>query len=275
MHVTIQAPNQILSPYIKQMVYYTDYVPDYFATRMLPEPSIELLFALDEQPRHFSKDRNTQFSCKGVFVAGMQRAPLVAKASGKTMLVVTFKPGGSSPFLHLPQSELNDLFVDADLIFGKKIWQLRECLLECKTVQKMFSLTEQFLLKCMVSTNTHQIIQESVKRLQSGSDRMSIRGLSRMSGYSQKQFIALFKQHVGITPKLYQRLNRFNMALDEIYAAVEPDWHTIAYTFGFFDQAHFINEFKTFSGSSPTVYLRSKGDYPNYVPLYEKTDSAV
>jgi len=257
------------------MVYYTDYVPDYFATRMLPDPSIELLISLDEQPRQFFNDRNTAFSCKRAFVSGMQRSPLIAKAAGNTMLIVTFKPGGSSPFLPLPQHELNGMFVEADLLFGKRIWQLRERLLECNNVQTMFSLTEQFLLNCMVSTKKQQLIQRSLQWLQSGRYDVSIRELSGMSGYSQKQFIALFKQHVGITPKLYQRLNRFNMALSEVHTTIKPDWHNITYQCGYFDQAHLINEFKIFSGSSPTEYLRTKGDYPNYIPLFEKADSAI
>jgi AraC-like DNA-binding protein len=74
-------------------------------------------------------------------------------------------------------------------------------------------------------------------------------------GLSERRFIQIFRDQVGLTPKRFQRLRRFYSALDLIASVQSVDWPDIALACGYYDQAHFIHEFREFSGLSPTEYL--------------------
>lgn len=94
-----------------------------------------------------------------------------------------------------------------------------------------------------------------------------IRKLTEKVGYSQKHFIDLFKKYVGVSPKSYLRIIRFQKVILEIEKNREINWSTIAYDCGYYDQSHFINDFKKFSGFTPNEYLRKKNENLNYVPI--------
>ena len=87
------------------------------------------------------------------------------------------------------------------------------------------------------------------------------------TGFSQRRFIQVFRDEVGLPPKLYCRLLRFQEVLSRIEAKQNLDWAGVALNCGYFDQAHLIREFQAFSGLCPTAYLRQRGEHRNHVPL--------
>jgi AraC-like DNA-binding protein len=86
-------------------------------------------------------------------------------------------------------------------------------------------------------------------------------------GYSQKHFTEIFRRSVGVTPKSYLKIMRFQKAVRTIDGASRPDWGSIALDCGFYDQAHFINDFNHFSGFTPDEYARIHTNYQNYIPV--------
>ena len=72
---------------------------------------------------------------------------------------------------------------------------------------------------------------------------------------------------MGLTPKGFLKIIRFQKAIKEIAASKKADWTGIAYDSGYYDQAHFINDFKAFSGYTPEQYLRKQYDHLNYIPV--------
>ncbi|MEN3338317.1 MAG: hypothetical protein V7647_1993 [Acidobacteriota bacterium] len=86
-------------------------------------------------------------------------------------------------------------------------------------------------------------------------------------GLSERRFIDRFRTEVGLTPKLFCRVRRFQEVVRRVHRARAVNWSSVALSCGYFDQAHFINDFQAFSGLSPTTYLARKGDHQNHVPL--------
>jgi methylphosphotriester-DNA--protein-cysteine methyltransferase len=84
---------------------------------------------------------------------------------------------------------------------------------------------------------------------------------------SHKKFIRLFTAEVGFTPKLYLRVARFQRVLAAIHAAPAVDWGDAVEQGGYFDQSHFIRDFREFSGFTPTEYLIRRGPFLQHVPL--------
>jgi AraC-like DNA-binding protein len=85
-------------------------------------------------------------------------------------------------------------------------------------------------------------------------------------GLSHKHFISEFRREVGLTPKLFCRVRRFQQVLAQIHSRACVSWTDVAYNCGYFDQAHFINDFRLFAGVNPSTYLREQLDgAPNFI----------
>jgi AraC-like DNA-binding protein len=187
------------------------------------------------------------------------------------MLIVAFKRGKAYPFYSLPMSELTDHVIEADDVFGGRIWHLREQLLGCKTPEQMFALVEMFLMRqadARLSPDvSSRCVEYAVSRIVSQPNRLVFQQLSLQIGYSQKHFIHMFKQHVGMPPKQYMKIMRFQNAVSQIEQDSSAYWSEVAIRNGFYDQAHFIHEFKNFSGFTPGEYIQRKSATLNYVPV--------
>jgi AraC-like DNA-binding protein len=86
-------------------------------------------------------------------------------------------------------------------------------------------------------------------------------------GISTRRFIQLFHQQVGLTPKAFCRVRRFQRVLRSVHGRREVDWAQVALDCGYYDQPHFIHDFQAFSGFTPSAYLALATTHLNHVPL--------
>ena len=95
------------------------------------------------------------------------------------------------------------------------------------------------------------------------------------SGLSRRRFIEVFVEEVGVTPKLYLRLARFNRVLGCVFGTADVDWAEIAYLHGYADQSHFNREFREFAGLTPSQYLARPGQGAGHAELTPRSTDAV
>lgn len=263
-----------LNDFVDNFFYYEGFNPEHNVDRFLPDGNTEIVIDLTENPKYIYDNETLKEiqACHNVWVSGV-RTEYITIPSGKEsrMLVITFKKGRAYPFYPLPVNELTDYVVDADLIFGNTIIQLREKLLSADSIDQMFLLVQDFLLQVadqsLISTVPSKCIDFAITSIVQNPGIVQLNDLSNRIGYSQKHFIDLFKKHVGVSPKTYIRIIRFQQAIMEIERKTINNWSHIALESGFYDQAHFINDFKIFSGFTPNEYLTMKTDQLNYVPV--------
>jgi AraC-like DNA-binding protein len=105
-----------------------------------------------------------------------------------------------------------------------------------------------------------------LQQLRAGS---SVEAAARSAGYSQRQFVRLFSQSVGLTPRLYLRVQRFQQALRLMHSrAPQPaSLADVASGAGYSDQPHFNRDFREFSGLTPQQYQAARPSVANHVPL--------
>jgi len=84
---------------------------------------------------------------------------------------------------------------------------------------------------------------------------------------SPRRFIQVFAEQVGLTPKLFCRVRRFHEVMRRVHQGSGIDWTEVALSCGYFDQAHFIRDFRAFSGLNPTAWLAHRGEHLNHVPI--------
>ncbi|HEX3120946.1 MAG TPA: helix-turn-helix domain-containing protein, partial [Candidatus Acidoferrum sp.] len=184
-----------------------------------------------------------------------------------------FRPGGAFPFLRLPAGELQDGNASlADLWGRQAASDLREQLLAARSPRQKFKILEQTFLRRLnaPAEPTPPAVSFAVDNFCRRPNH-AISAVTEQTGLSDRRFIQLFSQHVGLTPKLFCRVQRFQQVLRNIVSTAAADsvidWPQIALTCGYFDQAHFIHDFRAFSGINPTTYVANKTQFQNHVAL--------
>ncbi len=234
----------------------------------MPDGAVELVINLYED-RLSIVDRcqpSRVEYCRGSLICGPHSEfDLIDTTDQQAIMGVHFKPGGAFPFFPFPASELHNLMAPLDCLWGTAADDLRVRLLEADTPQAKFHILEQYLLARIVRRwERHPAVAFALKELR---HKHTISDVTEQIGLSAKRFIQVFQDEVGLTPKLYCRVRRFQKVLGLIEGQREVEWTDVALTCGYFDQAHFIHDFRAFSGLNPTAYLAQRGDHFNHVPL--------
>jgi AraC-like DNA-binding protein len=266
-------PAAPLNQHVAWLWHYADYYPDHDRQFVLPDGSFELIINLENRSRKlFDRQNPANYrSFRRGWISGAHKEYLVIDAlPGSSMIGAHFLAGGAAPFLGLPCDEISNSVVELDALWGQRAWEWRDRLLAAKGPQAKLVLLEKLLTDCLTRTRwkndfhgkinwaLNRFIREPhLQKIQSVTDELSI---------SHKHFIEQFRREVGLTPKLFCRVRRFQQVLGRIHSQQTVSWADVAYSCGYFDQAHFVNDFVAFAGLNPTAYLRQQlpGD-PNFI----------
>lgn len=238
--------------------------PQFDSEHMLPSGGAQLVFALHETPilcRPSAAENSSAWS--GSVVHGPQSSYYVAGPKPKgAILGVSFRPGGAGAVLGASMAELTGRHVTLDAIWGTRGADLRHRLMSAADPTTMFRILERSL-----SARIHRplLIHPAVAHALAGhpvdGSPPRVAEIQRASGYSPRHFIALFRSTVGLNPKHYYRIRRFNAAVRSM-AGGGQRLGDIAAAAGYSDQAHLIREFREFAGVAPTQYRPGGVDRP-------------
>ena len=263
-----------LSHFIENLIYFDGLSTPHLLERFLPDGNTEIIINLTETPQHIYDNETLQQiqTCRYAWVSGVRTKPItIPSGTGSRMLVVAFKKGRAHPFYRFPMSEIRDTVAEADLVFGRKFCDLREQLLAATSIDRMFQLVERFLFQqacdMLQENDAAKCIEYAVSRMAHHPTRECLHQLSEEVGYSQKHFIDLFRQQVGVTPKQYLKIMRFQKSIRAMEGSDMIRGSEIAQEGGYYDQAHFIHDFKFFSGFTPNEYIKRKSPTLNYIPV--------
>ena len=239
--------------------------------RLLPDGNVQVIFELTEQPKYiYDNDSLDEIqSCRRVWFSGFRTKPItIPSGLGSEMLIISFKKGRAFPFISVPMHALKNTVVDGELVLNNDILNLRDHLQEAQNPEEMFGIIERNLIRHYArALEENPFIDYAVKTLSSSPHGACLRELSRQVGYSQKHLIKLFKDHIGVTPKEFVKVSRFQQAVQMIQDSDHVSWTDVAYSTGYYDQSHFIADFKKLSGFTPGRYLKIKGEILNYIPV--------
>jgi AraC-like DNA-binding protein len=193
---------------------------------------------------------------------------VIDTAEQASVMGVHFRPGGAFPFLGRPAGELRDTTVSLDALWGRAAIDLRDQLLEAATHQIRFEILEQALLAELArGFDHHDAVGFALRRFMSAPHMTTMAAVSEQTGLSPKRFIQVFRDETGFTPKVFCRIRRFHRALDHMQGGQSVEWANVALDCGYFDQAHFIHDFRAFSGINPSSYLAHRTPHRNHLPL--------
>ena len=252
-------PHPLLRPYVEDLWLGDDYAPPHSQERIVPSGTIELVINLRENEIRIY-DVNRPQLCQrysGAVVSGpYRRFLLTATVEEISIMGVHFRPGGAFPFFNVLPYELADAHVDLEVLWGPPVRGLRERLIGASHPAERFELLELALLDHLVASwQPHYAVAFALDTFAKLKSHSTVRELARSINLSERRFIEVFRNEVGLTPKLYSRIKRFERMLAYVQHNDSPDFATLAQTYGYFDQSHLIRDFQQFSGFSPTVYI--------------------
>lgn len=172
------------------------------------------------------------------------------------VIIIQFKPSGFSSLFYNNMSELTNLLPDfLSLAGNSEGFYFLEQLMESEGFTRKVSVIDKFLLNRLTERyNSSDQIREACRKLIITNGLIGMKDLSYHTNMSLRTLERQFKEQVGVSPKLFGRFKRFHHALALMNRVKHNEWTDIAYECGYYDQAHFIKEFKSFSGQSPSSY---------------------
>jgi AraC-like DNA-binding protein len=224
--------------------------------RNLPNGEMHLVFRVTDSPVRLvgADGRHAEY---GTAVVGGARSSWYVRGISPCAVSVgaQLRPGASRVLLGVPAHELAERHARLDDFWGHSAVEARDRIGAAATPERMLDALEAILAERLPRVRAlHPAVALALDRLGSH-DR--IEAMVEASGYSHRRFIELFEQSVGLTPKRYARVRRFERALRDWNARPGSAWVEVALAAGFSDQSHFAREFLAFSGVTPEQYRRA------------------
>lgn len=240
--------------------------------RLLPDGSVELVFDLGSGrfPIFTNENLARREFFRGSVVCGPHSQPFgIDTSNGTNVAGVHFRAGGAYPFLKLPFGELHNMHVGLDTFWGRAATvRVRDCLLEASHPRDKAKILERALLAVAAGQlQRHPAVAFALNEFHAMPEVKKIATVTAEIGISSRHFIDVFRSEVGLTPKLFCRVRRFQRVLREISTGTRIHWPSVALDAGYFDQAHFIHDFRAFSGINPSAYLSDYQGHVNHVPV--------
>jgi AraC-like DNA-binding protein len=252
MEIKRYLPSVILAPFIKEYIVIESSIDT--ESNTIPDTSMVMSFRF--KGNILRQEGSQQSLLPHAAVAGLRKSSrLFHYAKDSANLLVIFKEGGVSAFSRIPAHHLFENNISTDHLFNAaELAEVIEKLAESSTNEKRIAVVDSFLLAKLQSNKTDLLVRKGIELIRNRKGIIRIKELSSELCISTDAFEKRFRTHIGATPKQYASIVRLRSLIDKYpsYASLTE----AAYDAGYFDQAHFIKDFKLFTSQSPTNFFK-------------------
>ncbi len=231
--------------------------------QVLPNGYVELVIHLSDQHCALFKD-NEWSKSPDYTVIGLYDQPFEVRFNNLVEVFgIRFKPEGIYNLFGLPAAEFYKTFDDMESVLGRAFRDYCLRLREAAAMRQRLGLTEVYLRRSLERRSGDELsyVNHAAEIIRRRGGEVRIEDLSREVFISQRQLEREFKQKIGLSPKLYLRISRLNAVHRQLQSGEALDFTQLTYECGYADQAHFIRDFKRFTGVQPTVFIRNRKFY--------------
>jgi AraC-like DNA-binding protein len=257
---THRTPVGPLAEFVRLFWYWSGHPVPFVRERVLPMGTVELVIRLESGKTADSG------------IAGPRSSALIIERRASYQLLgVHFKAGGAFPFIDFPYGDLHNAWITlADLWGERRARRLLALLNEAPTMELKFDLLERWLMWISGrQLRHHDAVSYALTEFETDPGLQSSAVVAEKVNLSQRRFIDVFRNEVGMTPKLFCRVQRFQDAIQLIRHKETVDWVDLALSCGYTDQSHFIHDFREFSGLRPNEYLGLRTEHLGHVRVPE------
>lgn len=174
---------------------------------------------------------------------------------------IEFSPVGAYRFFRLRQSELKNKILPLEDVLGKTAAELQQCLGNTPGLRDKVHLLQQFLVRLFRQTPRDEILDFCLQTITAANGSTTVRELEKLTGYSSRWLNMKFDDKVGLSPKSLTSLTRFQYYYQAIAGEKQQVLHQKDFYDHYYDQAHFIKEFRRFTGLSPQRFEQVMNDF--------------
>ena len=222
---------------------------------IVPDGTMKLIFHYGETYKHHSQSGEITILPK-CFLIGQLTKPYVIEPIGITgSFVVQFKPNGFLPFTTIPIKEMENTAIPLDKLFGENGKKLSEQILSANSTSERIQIIEIFLLGELSNKRTiDSIVKSTVETILNTNGKFSVNEFSKSNNINRRQLSRKFSSTIGLSPKQLAKTIRIQTTLKALLNEEHTRLTDLAYENEYFDQAHFIKDFKEFTGLTPKEF---------------------
>jgi AraC-like DNA-binding protein len=229
--------------------------------KIIPQRNINLRFNLSETPQFVCVDEKDHL-LNEVYFSGLQDHFCNAhiKLNGKVdMLGICFLPEGFFPFFNIPVSEFKNQVLGANEVGFKLANRLYEQLKEAPDVAARLAILEnELVLMLLFGNQTPESFRLIFNALKQSDNSLQIKEFCRRNNIGMRQLERMYNKYVGVSANTFSTLNRFHVGLNQLLVHDYSKLSDLAFDNGYFDQMHFIKDFKRFAGDTPKRFAHQK-----------------
>jgi AraC-like DNA-binding protein len=206
---------------------------------------------------HLSKENS-------ITVIGITDKPSIVEAENDApagTIGLEFSPKGAYRFFHLKQAEIRNQIHPLVDVLGKTAKELEERISSTPDIEEKIRILQQYLLQLFLKQDNDPIFDFCIQKLKQSQGRITIKELEKQTGYSSRWLNMKFIEKVGISPKNLSSIIRFQQYFQTIVNNSEMAFFQKEFYNYFYDQSHFIKEFRRFTGITPTRFQHSTNDF--------------
>lgn len=267
LHYTEQRPSPALARHLECFWFVSESLTStakHAFERVMPDGCVEWIFHLGAPFQRSTPAGEWERQPRSFIVGELTRFLLLRPTGDVEVMGVRFRPVGAYRFLPFSLSDFTDSTVSTGNIWGHKGICLEDAVLEARNNLQRQQLVEEFLLRQLVSTNSRPRLEAAVKEI------IRIRGQTRVQevaaeiGWSSRQLEREFRVGVGLSPKAFARIMRFQNLLRLVGEGALREWTSLALEGGYADQPHMVREFREFAGHSPAERRLTEGEFGSH-----------
>jgi len=247
-----------LAKYIQQIwILESEFEEDYYPKeRIMPDGIVEIVFHYQDPFITYSQSGEGYRQPKGFAISQMSKFIEIESKGRIGFISVRFFPWGAYHFFKTPIKSFLDGTINLTEIWPEHYQQIIEELGNAQSSEERLNILQQFLLnRLQENIKDDPLLDDAVKLIRSSKGQLSIEELCGKTGFSKKQLERKFLTTVGTTPKIFSRISRFLNICQNLDDSSNKTLSQLTYECGYFDQAHFIKEFKQFSGFTPKEFF--------------------
>ena len=251
------------APELRHLIRHYYQVQDSLVGRMNLQPVparspqiLELMFGTRYQVRRMERDTTEDVRAVALVGARTCRSAELILSGKVDAFTIVFQPGGFSTLFQLPAVELTNADFDGVEVLGRRISELYVRLGEVSAFDDRVRIADSCLTALRPASHSVSTIVQTAMAVIRHSGSVRISELAHQTGLGTRQFERRFDHEIGISPKLYARIVRFEAALQRRAVSPTTRWTDIAHDLGYHDQMHMVHDFTRLSGDSPEAIAR-------------------
>lgn len=224
--------------------------------RILPDCCVEIVFHYKDAYTSTFSDGSQQLQSRS-FVVTQMKSFMEIQSTGTTGFIsIRFSATGAYLFFGIPMKDIAGSSTDLTNAWGPIAHEIEDRIQNCHSNTERVSVIQHYLyIQATKSYTLNKTISFCLNEIARTNGQLPMSNLAKTAGVSNRQLLRQFDQYVGMSPKEFARIVKFNGALQYMAGNSSASMIHTAHTCGYYDQAHFIRDFKEYAGLTPTEYM--------------------